>query len=156
MKNFIILLVLVSLSISCSSSDDVSGGSGNIYGVWEIRKDGVYASANDIVWTNNSIESPCTSYDKYILSSDNKHSLYTYRNENGPCVTFIDAGGVNDKFTINDDKIHFYFDYNTSDEYEAMRWYILEQTSNSMTVKSEWRDESGFVWEIRAMYLVKQ
>lgn len=149
MKKFITLLVLVGLSVSCSSSsDDSSGNSRNIYGVWEFRKQGVMVGDTPVL-EDRPLETPCTEYDKMVYSENGIWTQFDYDNyPSGTCTLFNDDG----TFTFQDNIIT-HIEENQNPEYGNGKYYILELTSTIMSYKYIFYGENGAEWRVK--YFVK-
>lgn len=94
MKRILLSLVAATIVLSCSS-DDSSGGSGsisgNIYGTWELRKEGVMVGNNPVL-ENMSFMAPCTEYDRMTYSQNGIWTQRYYYGSGGSCSVYSDNG----------------------------------------------------------------
>lgn len=127
MKRILLCLVTATMFFSCSS-DDSSGSSGNIYGVWELQKRGVMVGDNPVLEDVSPI-APCTEYEKMIYSENGIWTQFYYYPSSGICTTYEDDG----TFTYENGIIT----HIEENEYhpEEGKCHILELTNTKMVYK---------------------
>lgn len=129
MKKFLLGLVTATMFLSCSS-DDSSGSSGNIYGVWELQKRGVMVGDNPVL-EDVTFMTPCTEYDRMIYSENGIWTQFYYYGYGGTCTKYEDDG----TFTY-ENGIITYIEVNENPDYEEDgKCHIIELTNTTMMYK---------------------